>query len=409
MHVCMLAGNPLLFDGRVLRHAETLAAAGHRVTLLGVVGPNDTAAAPPELAGVRIWRLQRRRTGGVAGLVWLASAARRHAARLLVEKLGPLPPFAELLVAPCAVELTVMAATVDADIYHANDLDTLVPAAWAARLRRRPYIYDAHELYADESPHLGPGERRARARVEAALFKGARANITVSDLLADELQRRYGGARPTVLRNLPPLVPRPARQQVVRFDAARPLRLLLHGAWVGLEQPGVDSALQAVAALPQVTLTLRGGVRDEAALRGRIEALGIAQRVRLASRLPGAEALVAAAIREEHDVGLSVHLPDCQSRVLATSSKVFEYLMAGLAIVATDLPGNRHILGELSGGAAVGLTFAPGDAEDLAAKLATLAADPSRLHAMQEAARQVAEQGLCWERERARLLALYQY
>ena len=24
MHVCMLAGNPLLFDGRVLRHAETL-------------------------------------------------------------------------------------------------------------------------------------------------------------------------------------------------------------------------------------------------------------------------------------------------------------------------------------------------------------------------------------------------
>ena len=123
----------------------------------------------------------------------------------------------------------------DADIYHANDLDTLVPAAWAARLRRRPYIYDAHELYADESPHLGPGERRARARVEAALFKGARASITVSDLLADELQRRYGGARPTVLRNLPPLVPRPARQQVAQFDAARPLRLLLHGAWVGLE------------------------------------------------------------------------------------------------------------------------------------------------------------------------------
>ena len=37
----MLAGNPLMYDGRVLRHAETLARAGHRLHLIGVKGPND--------------------------------------------------------------------------------------------------------------------------------------------------------------------------------------------------------------------------------------------------------------------------------------------------------------------------------------------------------------------------------
>lgn len=409
MHICMLAGNPLVFDGRVLRHAGTLAAAGHRVTLLGVIGPNDTDAAPPEQAGVRVWRLERRRTGGLKRLVWATSAGRRRLAGQVVDLVGPMAPFAELLVAPCAVELAAMAAWTRADAYHANDLDTLVPAAWAARLRRRPYIYDAHELYADESPSLGVGERAARRRVEAALIAGARASITVSDLLADELTRRYDITRPVVLRNLPRLPDkrRPARQPVRRFGSERPLRLLHQGAWIGLEQPGVDTALQAVAALPQAVLTLRGGVRDELALHRRIRALGIERRVTVRPPLPGAEALVAAAIAEEHDVGLSVHLPDCKSRVLATSSKVFEYLMAGLAVVATDLPGNRHILEQLAGARCVGVTFAPGSARDLTAKLAALAAEPERLFAMQEAAWHLAESSLCWEREQERLLDLY--
>src|SRR5262249_28087228 len=110
--------------------------------------------------------------------------------------------------------------------------------------------------------------------------------------------------------------------------------------------------------------------------------------------------------------GLSVHLPDCQSRRLATSSKVFEYLMAGLAVVATDLPGNRHILGELAQGEGptappVGLLFSAGDAADLSGKLTALGADPVRLSAMKSAARSVAERTLCWEREEPRLLAVY--
>jgi glycosyltransferase involved in cell wall biosynthesis len=235
--------------------------------------------------------------------------------------------------------------------------------------------------------------------------------LTVSDLLADELARRYAVRRPVVVRNLPRAVPRPPRPpgSTSSDDEAAPLRLLLHGAWVGLEQPGVDIALQAVAALPDVVLTLRGGVRDEGALHLRIIELGLTGRVVRQPRLPGAEALVAAAIAESHDVGLSVHLPDCHSRSLATSSKVFEYLMAGLAVVATELDGNRHILCELARGAEtpVGLLYTPGDAGDLAHKLSSLKSDRARLRAMQQSARSVAETHLSWEHEAPRLLSIY--
>lgn len=404
MRVVMFAGNPLLYDGRVLRHAGALGEAGHEVILLGVIGPNDEAAALPALdriggGRVRAYRLDRRRAGLLPRATWLLSAARRHLAGRLVALVGPASPLAELMVAPCVVELALLGAWFQPDVYHANDLDTLVPAAWAAQLQGRPYIYDAHELYPEESPLLGQVERQARCRVEHQLAAGAQAVITVNDLLADELVRRYGIARPVVIRNVPSLVSL-TPSSVEAHDG--PLRLLLHGSWVGLEQPGVDAALQAVAQLPQVRLTLRGGVRSPSALQQRLVALGIRERVTLQPRLPGADALVQAAIAEQHDVGLSVHLPDCLSRRLATSSKVFEYLMAGLVVVAADQEGNRHILDE-----DCAQFFRPGDAADLARVLAALAADRPRLRKAQQLARRRAVREFNWEQERSRLLSLY--
>lgn len=410
LRICMLAGNPLLYDGRVLRHAETLARAGHPLCLLGVLGPNDPpaeAAVLPDVPGLQVVRIDRRRLGIAPRLRWLASALRRRVAALGTAYVGPRWPLPQLWVAPSALELLAAAVHSDADIFHANDLDTLVPAAWAAWILGRRFVYDAHELYADERPSLSTVERQARAHVEGQLIRRSAENFTVNALLADELSRRYGVAAPQVLHNVPARVPAPPRQMVTAFSAERPLRLLLHGSWVGLDQPGVDAALQAVARLPHAVLTLRGGVRDVSGLQARIDQLGLSSRVTLKPRLPGAEALVRAAIDEGHDVGLSVHLPDCESRRLATSSKVFEYLMAGLCVVAADQKGNRHILQDLSHGQPVGQLFVPDDVESLASTLRGLQADPQRLFHQQQAARRLAEAELCWEHERQTLISCY--
>ena len=410
LRICMLAGNPLLYDGRVLRHAETLARAGHQVTLLGVLGPNDPPAEEAVLPGVpnlHVVRIDRRRVGLRPRLRWLTSALRRRAAALGTALCGLHWPLPQLWVAPIAVELLQAALSCEADVYHGNDLDTLVPAAWAAWLRSARFVYDAHELYADERPSLSIRERQARAHVEGSLVPRAAACFTVNALLADELARRYRIAAPIVLHNVPACVPTGPIAPIHAFTQAQPLRLLLHGSWVGLDQPGVDSALQAIAKLPQVVLTLRGGVRDVAGLQVRIAALGLTERVTLQPRLPGAEALVRAAIDEGHHVGLSVHLPDCQSRRLATSSKVFEYLMAGLCVVAADQQGNRHILNELAGDEPVGLLFEPDSVASLAQCLGQILADPQALQRRKLAARRLAESALCWEHERARLLDCY--
>lgn len=411
----MLAANPITFDGRVLRHAQTLAAAGHTVRVVGVLGPRDRDTEVPEGLGFSSLRLDRRRRGLLPRLLWASSALRQRAALRLCSLVPDtweagsgeaLAALAAMAVATSAPELAATAAWLDCDVIHCNDLSTLPAGAWAARLRGRRYLYDAHELYVDEHPDLTADERRARARAEGHYIRGAAAVMTVNTLIAGDLVARYGIAPPTVLRNLPPRSTVPPPDQRPLGVAGR-LRLLYHGAHLGLEQHGTDDILRAMARLRDrldLLLVLRGGLTDEAAvrLRARIAELGLTDRVRICPPVPGAEALVRAAFTDGAEVGLAVHPPLCQSYRFTTSSKVYEYQAAGLAVVATDLIGNRLSVAE-----GAGAFYAAGDDAGLADVLLRLGQDPALRRQMQCMAAAFAERELCWEREREKLLAVY--
>lgn len=424
----MLVANPITYDGRVVRHAQTLAQAGHQVRVIGVLGPRDREDPLPVAADFQCERIERRPRGVVATARWLHSALRQRGAMWLWSRqpqwgLRSLDDagLAALAVATSAPELALRAILRGAQVIHANDLSTLPAAAWAARVLGCPYLYDAHELYIDEHPDLSDAERRARARAEGHYIQQAAAVMTVNQLIADELQQLYGVAAPVVVRNLP-------RWCAVPPPDSRPLptpgrlRLLYHGAHIGLEQHGTDDILRALARLrglpgsvasdaastkavlsPAVdaTLTMRGGLTPEAerALRARLLELGIADFVTLCPPVPGAEALVRAA---DADVGLAVHPPLCQSYRYTTSSKVYEYQAAGLAVCASDLVGNR-----LSVAADAGVFYPPSDDAQLATVLRQLALDPHRLRALQQAAYAHAQAELSWEHESERLLGIY--
>lgn len=413
MRVCMVVANPIVFDGRVVRHAQALEDAGHKVTVLGVRGPNDREGDLPAGCTFTTWRLDRRRRGVLPRLIWAETAARRRLAQRLCERLPPsvlvrLPGIASLAVATSALELLALALAVPCDVYHGNDLDTLPAVAWAAALSRRPYLYDAHELYVDEEPTLTAAERRARALTEGRYSRGAAAVITVNELIADELARLHGIPRPVVIRNLPPRLDFPGSDPAARpLGEAGTLRLLYHGANVGLGQEGTDDVLRAMARLrdqADLHLTIRGriGAAEEAALFQRVGALGLSGRVRLCPPVPGAPALVQKAVEDREEVGLAVHPPLCGTYRYTTSSKVYEYQMAGLAVCATDVEGNHLTVDRRAG-----IFYQAGDDAELAGHLLGLAHDRERLRRLQVAARARAVSELCWERERDRLLSIY--
>jgi len=102
------------------------------------------------------------------------------------------------------------------------------------------------------------------------------------------------------------------------------------------------------------------------------------------------------ALLSEADIGLAPYAPDAPTYF--SPLKLFEYLAAGLAIVAADIPGVSDIVGR--DGA---LLIAPGDSDALAAAVAALASDAGERARLGQKARSLAELHT-WERRARRIL-----
>jgi glycosyltransferase involved in cell wall biosynthesis len=88
---------------------------------------------------------------------------------------------------------------------------------------------------------------------------------------------------------------------------------------------------------------------------------------------------------------------------LAVPNKLFEYLMAGLAVVAPRLPGVAPIIEAEQ----VGATFEPGSSVALAQVLSSLVNSPGLVSAMKQRARAVALSRFNAEAQRSVLLSAW--
>jgi hypothetical protein len=104
----------------------------------------------------------------------------------------------------------------------------------------------------------------------------------------------------------------------------------------------------------------------------------------------------------EHDVGLAAEIPFCRNKALTVSNKLPLYLLAGLAVVASDTEGQKEIA-SLATKAMV--TFRAGDPTTLASSLDLLMGDSSKLAAAKQSALSAAERFFCWERSEPVLIA----
>jgi glycosyltransferase involved in cell wall biosynthesis len=103
----------------------------------------------------------------------------------------------------------------------------------------------------------------------------------------------------------------------------------------------------------------------------------------------------------EHDVGFAGEMSFCRSRELTVTNKILHYLLAGLAVVASDTPGQREVAGQADEAV---LLYPSGDAPALAAQFNLLLRSPHALQRAKAAALKAAQDVFCWERQKARLV-----
>ncbi|MBD2140412.1 glycosyltransferase [Anabaena sp. FACHB-1250] len=105
----------------------------------------------------------------------------------------------------------------------------------------------------------------------------------------------------------------------------------------------------------------------------------------------------------EHNIGLALEVNNIPSRNLRITNKIFQYLQAGLAVIATNTEGQSEILNEYP---EAGQIIASHDAIALASAINNLVNDPQKLAATKKTALLAAEDQLNWENQESIILRL---
>ena len=227
-----------------------------------------------------------------------------------------------------------------ADCFYANDTDTLPANYFAARLRAKKLVFDAHELF-PEVPELTsrPAVKKVWTWIEDTLFPrlarhsnpnipATTAAFTVCKSIADIYKQRYG-LQMTVVRNVP--LRRPA---VVHADS-NPHKILLYQGAVNVGR-GIEWMMQAMKYLPDCLFVVAGtgdlfyelkqNTLDNVLFVGRLQPDELYKLT--------AKASLGISLLENRGLNYYYSLPN----------RLADFVQAGVPVLATDFPEIRAVV-----------------------------------------------------------------
>ena len=172
--VIMVRAHPVDPDVRIEKEAKALSKAGYDVTVLAWGRYGKNSLCEEDRSGYTIRRFQFRAPWGVRVLFFLPFWWVFEFVWLLRNKW---------------------------DIVHSADFDTLIPAIFAAKIKKKPIIYDIFDFYADMVPLPGPFTRIV-AGLDKYLMRFVDMVIVVDPSRLKQISRERDVS--TIIYNSPP-------------------------------------------------------------------------------------------------------------------------------------------------------------------------------------------------------------
>lgn len=400
--IVILTAGHLCHNPRVAKESIALASAGYDVEILGTWNETDLKERDQlMLRGRRLnftpvldltsVRPSMRARGALI-------RAKGKAARILYRWTGRRSP---LLLGLASRALAVEASKREADLYIAH-LEPAFPVARDLLRAGRRVGIDMEDWYSED---LLPEARNRRpvdmlSEFERALLDGCAYSTCPSHAMSAALAEAYGCRPPAVVYNAFPwsTLAITDGQWLDRKDR-RISSIHWYSQTIGPGR-GLEDLFGALPSLQYETeIHLRGrpvqgfdawlSSRVPARFRDRVFVHGLVSNDSLLSRI------------QEHDIGFAGEMQYCRSRDLTVTNKILEYLLAGLAVVASDTAGQREVALQAQGAV---LLYPPGDCNSLAESLNALLGSPERLRVAKAAALRAAQETFCWERQEGVLL-----
>lgn len=229
------------------------------------------------------------------------------------------------------------------DILVANDLDTLLPNYLISRLKKTPLVFDSHEYF------TGLPEIRDRyfvkwvwTAIEKSIFPKLKYVITVSDSVAEAYKEKYG-FKPVVVRN--------CSRRAHNIDAfskneigikTEHFLLIFQGGGINMEKGG-EELIEAINTTENVSLIIAGSGQVLQIIKKKVNELNLSERIKFFPKMKWEELIK---YTKSASAGLCLEKDTNLNYRYSLPNKLFDYISAGIPVIAGSLPEIKKIVEE---------------------------------------------------------------
>jgi glycosyltransferase involved in cell wall biosynthesis len=280
-----------------------------------------------------------------------------------------------------------------ADIFLANDTDTLLAVYLAATIRRKQFVFDAHELF-PESPEIANRAfvKKSWTRIENFILPKAKYSYTVCQSIADYYHKKYGTPM-QVVRNVP---------YHKNLDEIEPLtifgdkKLLLYQGAVNIGR-GLEWVIDCMPLLDNCVLAIigSGDILDE--LKERVAQLQLENKVVFLGKMTPKELIH---YTKSADIGLCLLENIGLSYYYSLPNRIFDFIQAGVPLLATNFPEIANIVGKYHTGVLID-HYEPAYLSEVIKQMIATGKNEYRENLKK------LSQDFCWEKEEKQLLSVF--
>ena len=283
----------------------------------------------------------------------------------------------------------------------AIDLPMLSVARTVSLRTGAKLIYDSHELYCEQG--FSNFEKKAWKSIEDKHIRFCDTVITINPSIAKELENRYGIKEVKIIYNAEKCTHTPKVNrlfhQLFNLDSSKKILLFQGSLFYGRN---IELAVIAMSHLRNTLVDLV--ILGDGALRHKLERLaksaGVKQRIHFHDAVPQQQLL---AYTQSADAGLIPYQAVCLNNYYCTPNKLFEFIAAGIPILASHLPEIEKIVVDHD----IGHVGDMSTAKQFANLIDEFFSHEDRLHQWREnvlSARKI----VCWQTEEKKLLPLFE-
>ncbi|MDR0864480.1 MAG: glycosyltransferase [Candidatus Symbiothrix sp.] len=232
------------------------------------------------------------------------------------------------------------------DLYLSNDTDTLPANYLASKIRRKPLIFDAHEMF-PEVPEVIHRKfvKSFWTRIEDWVFPRLKNTYTVCQSIADIYNAKYK-INMQVIRNIP------FAQQVTSSQPAidsKGKKVLLYQGAVNVGR-GIEWIIDAMPYLEDYVFYVVGDGDQLEELKKYVNQLQLNEKVIFTGKVPFEEL---PAYTQCADIGINLLENRGLNYYYSLPNRIFDYIRATIPVLASDFPEIRRIVAHYNIGALV--------------------------------------------------------